>query len=395
MDIALMNINNIQQNPPLSIPFNKPYLEGRELTYIRDSIASGKISGDGTFSKKCHSFFESHYGFRRALLTTSCTDALEMAALLLNINEGDEVILPAFTFVSTANAFALRGAKLVFADSLPNHPNVDPQQIQELVTDRTRVICVVHYAGMACDMDPILETAARVGAVVVEDAAQAIDSYYKDQPLGTFGTFSAFSFHETKNIVCGEGGLIAINDPKYIPRAEVLREKGTNRSAFFRGEIDKYGWVDVGSSFLPSDILAAYLWGQLECIEKIQNRRRAIALRYRLHLETLANAGLLVLPELPLHATNNGHMFYLVCRSFVERTALISALRAKGVLATFHYLSLHTSPYFTKLHDGRALPNSDHFSDCLLRLPLYYELSDEQVDYVCSCIIDFFVTQAQ
>jgi dTDP-4-amino-4,6-dideoxygalactose transaminase len=383
-------MSNTQTQPSISIPFNKPYVEGRELTYIREAIAKGKLSGDGTFTKKCHSFFETRYGFRRSLLTTSCTDALEMAALLLDIREGDEVIVPAFTFVSTANAFALRGAKLVFADSLPNHPNIDPQQVKELITQRTKAICVVHYAGMACDMDSIIETAANVGAVVVEDAAQAVDSYYKGRPLGSFGTFSAFSFHETKNIICGEGGLIAINNPEYVQRAEVVREKGTNRSAFFRGEIDKYGWVDIGSSFLPSDVLAAYLWGQLECLDDIQQRRKAISARYKRRLDVLAKRDYFEIPQLPMHATDNGHMFYIVCRSLTERTNLIAALRTSGILATFHYLSLHSSPYFTDRHDGRVLPNSDHFADCLVRLPLFYELSDEQVDFICACIEAFF-----
>jgi dTDP-4-amino-4,6-dideoxygalactose transaminase len=390
MDLAAAIMSNTQMQKSIFIPFNKPYVEGRELTYIRDAIAAGKLSGDGAFSKKCHSFFESRYGFGRSLLTTSCTDALEMAALLLGICEGDEVILPAFTFVSTANAFALRGAKLVFADSLPNHPNIDPQQVKALITHRTKAICVVHYAGMACDMDSIIETATSVGAVVVEDAAQAVDSYYKGRPLGSFGTFSAFSFHETKNIICGEGGLIAINDPEYVLRAEVVREKGTNRSAFFRGEIDKYGWVDLGSSFLPSDVLAAYLWGQLECLDDIQRRRKAISARYKSRLDVLAKRGYFEIPRLPMHATDNGHMFYLVCRSLTERSSLIAALRASGILATFHYLSLHSSPYFTERHDGRVLPNSDHFTNCLVRLPLFYELSDEQVDFICACIEAFF-----
>lgn len=386
-------MNKASTQKSIAIPFNKPYLEGRELGYIRDAIATGKISGDGAFTRKCHSFFESRYGFVRTLLTTSCTDALEMAAILLNIQEGDEVIAPAFTFVSTANAFALRGAKLVFADSLSDHPNIDPQQVRLLVTPRTRAICVVHYAGMACDMDSILEIAASVGAIVVEDAAQAVDSFYKGRPLGSFGAFGAFSFHETKNVICGEGGMIVINDPKYVPRAEIVREKGTNRSAFFRGEIDKYGWVDVGSSFLPSDMLAAYLWGQLECLDNIQQRRKAISARYRDRLGALAKLGHFELPQLPVHATDNGHMFYIVCRSIAERSDLIAALRADGILATFHYLSLHSSPYFAERHDGRALPNSDRFTDCLLRLPLYYEITDQQVDFICNCIGIFFRAQ--
>lgn len=380
----------MKSQAPIIIPFNKPYLESRELGYIQDAIKTGKISGDGIYTKKCHSFFESRYGFSKALLTTSCTDALEMAALLLDIREGDEVIVPSFTFVSTANAFALRGAKLIFADSLPDHPNIDPQEIRALITPRTRVICVVHYAGMACDMDSILAIAASVGAIVVEDAAQAIDSYYKGRPLGSFGTFGTFSFHETKNIICGEGGMIAINDPKYELRAEIVREKGTNRSSFFRGEVDKYGWVDVGSSFLPSDMIAAYLWGQIECLDDIQQRRKTISARYTALLTPLASLGYFELPQLPANSTNNGHMFYIVCRSLVERMELISALRADGILATFHYLSLHSSPYFSSRHDGRALPNSDRFTDCLLRLPLYYELSDEQVNLICKCIEAFF-----
>ncbi len=384
-------MNDTQTQQSIFIPFNKPYVEGRELTYIRESIATGKLSGDGAFTKKCHTFFESRYGFERALLTTSCTDALEMAALLLDIRENDEVIVPAFTFVSTANAFALRGAKLVFADSLPNHPNIDPQQVKALITQRTKVICVVHYAGMACDMDSIIEIAASVGAVVIEDAAQAVDSYYKGRPLGSFGTFSAFSFHETKNVICGEGGLIAINNPEFVLRAEVVREKGTNRSAFFRGEIDKYGWVGLGSSFLPSDVLAAYLWGQLECLDNIQQRRKAISAHYKSRLNELAKRGYFEMPQLPMHATDNGHMFYIVCRSLTERTDLIAALRKSGVLATFHYLSLHSSPYFSERHDGRVLPNSDHFTNCLVRLPLFYELSEEQVEFICTRIEAFFL----
>lgn len=370
-----------------TIPFNKPYLHGRELVYIAQAVASGKISGDGLFTRKCHAFFEERYGFAKALMTTSCTDALEMCALLLDIKEGDEVIVPSFTFVSSANAFVLRGAKLVFADSEPNNPNIDAAQIEALITPRTRAIVVVHYAGVACDMDRIDEIARRHGVTVIEDAAQGIDSFYKGRPLGSIGALSAFSFHETKNVISGEGGLLAINDPRYIGRAEIIREKGTNRSSFFRGEVDKYGWVDVGSSFLPSDIVSAYLFAQLENLDTIQQRRKAIWQRYWDQLApTLPEYGI-TLPTVPEYATNNAHMFYLVCRDLDQRTALIAALKEQGIHAVFHYLSLHDSPYFQQKHDGRALPHSDRYTNCLVRLPLFYELSDADVDRVCNAII--------
>jgi dTDP-4-amino-4,6-dideoxygalactose transaminase len=323
-------------------------------------------------------------------MTTSCTDALEMCALLLDIQEGDEVIVPSFTFVSSANAFALRGAKLVFADSEKDNPNIDAGQLEALITPRTRAIVVVHYAGLACDMDRIDAIAKRHGVVVVEDAAQGIESFYKGRPLGSIGAMAAFSFHETKNVIAGEGGLLAINDAKYIGRAEIIREKGTNRSSFFRGEVDKYGWVDVGSSFLPSDIISAYLFAQLEVLDQIQARRKAIWQRYHDRLARVLPEYGVSLPVVPEFATNNGHMFYLVCRDLGQRTGLIAALKAQGVHAVFHYLSLHESPYFQKKHDGRQLPNSDRFTDCLVRLPLYYELTDDQVDFICDCIGAFF-----
>jgi len=369
------------------IPFNKPYLHGRELVYIAQAVASGKISGDGIFTKKCHEFFETTYGFGKTLMTTSCTDALEMCALLLNIQEGDEVIVPAFTFVSTANAFALRGAKLVFADSERDNPNVDPVEIEKLITEKTRAVVVVHYAGVACDMEPIIALCKRHNIPLIEDAAQAIDSYYKGTPLGSLGSMSAFSFHETKNVIAGEGGLLAINDPQYVARAEIIREKGTNRSSFFRGEVDKYGWVEVGSSFLPSDIISAYLYAQLENIDVIQNRRKAIWQRYHDKLVSHVPKFGVKLPVVPEWATNNGHMFYLVCRDLEQRTKLIDALKAKGIHAVFHYLSLHSSPYFAERHDGRPLPNSDRFSECLIRLPLFYELTDDQCDFVSESIV--------
>lgn len=369
------------------IPFNKPYLHGRELVYISEAVAGGKISGDGPFTKKCHDFFEGRYGFSKTLMTSSCTDALEMAAILLDIQLGDEVIVPAFTFVSSANAFALRGAKLVFADSEPDNPNVSVATIAPLITPRTKAIVVVHYAGVACDMDPILALAERHGVRVVEDAAQAIDSYYKGRPLGSLGALGTFSFHETKNVIAGEGGLLAINDPGYIHRAEIIREKGTNRSSFFRGEVDKYGWVDIGSSFLPSDIVSAYLFAQLENLEVIQARRKSLWQQYWNALAAEAPKHGVQLPVVPDYATNNAHMFYLVCPSLEVRTRLINGLKANGVHAVFHYLSLHSSPYFADKHDGRSIPNSDRFSDCLVRLPLFYELTDEQCAHVSDTVI--------
>lgn len=374
-----------------NIPFNKPYLHGRELVYIAESVASGKISGDGIFTKKCHEFFESKYSFKKTLLTTSCTDALEMAAILLDIKEGDEVILPSFTFVSTANAFALRGAKLVFADSSDNSPNVDPDGIEALITEKTKAIVVVHYAGVACDMGRIMSIANTAGIPVVEDAAQAIDSFYMDQPLGSIGALGAFSFHETKNIISGEGGLLAINDDSYALRAEIIREKGTNRSSFFRGEVDKYGWVDIGSSFLPSDIIAAYLFAQLENIELIQAKRNLIWERYYQELLPLSKkTGAFKLASLPSYATNNAHMFYLECESIEVRTALISHLKSSGVHAVFHYLPLHKSDFFAKKHDGRDLKNSDHYADCILRLPMFYELSERNITHVINSIASYF-----
>ncbi|MEL4482920.1 dTDP-4-amino-4,6-dideoxygalactose transaminase [Shewanella algae] len=371
------------------IPFNKPYLHGRELIYIAQAVSTGKISGDGTFTKKCHDFFEQRYGFKKVLMTTSCTDALEMAAILLNIQPGDEVIAPSYTFVSTVNAFALRGANIVFADSNPEHPNIDPIEISKLITPKTRAIVVVHYAGVACDMDAIMDIANRHNIPVIEDAAQAIDSYYKGKPLGSIGTFGTFSFHETKNIIAGEGGLLAINDEKYIHRAEIIREKGTNRSSFFRGEVAKYGWVDIGSSFLPSDIIAAYLYAQLENIDTIQARRKAIWQRYYDKLSIILTNTSIELPTVVDYSTNNAHMFYLVCENLEQRTALIQHLKDNGVHAVFHYLSLHSSEFYQEKHTVFSLPNSDLFTDALVRLPLFYELSDEQVDHICLKIKQF------
>jgi dTDP-4-amino-4,6-dideoxygalactose transaminase len=369
------------------IPFNKPYLIGKETQYIADAVATGKISGNGLFTQKCQGFFEQKYGFKKSLLTTSCTDALEMAAILANIKEGDEVIIPSFTFVSTALAFIRQGAKIVFADSYSNNPNIDADSIEALITPKTKAIVPVHYAGIACDMDKIMELANKYNLLVIEDAAQAIDSFYMDKngvkrALGSIGHFAAFSFHETKNIIAGEGGMLAINDERFIERSEIIWEKGTNRSQFFRGEINKYGWVDTGSSFLPSDIIAAFLWAQLENLESIQNKRKQIWQAYYDGLKNWATINNVLLPEMPQYATNNAHMFYLVCPNLDFRTKLIKHLLEHKIHAVFHYQSLHASPFYIDKHDGRILKNSDKLSDCLVRLPMYFELTNTDVELV-------------
>jgi len=374
----------------MPIGFNKPYLTGNETLYIQQAVALEKISGDGEFTKRCHRFFEQKYGFRKVLLTTSCTDALEMAAILTDIGPGDEVIMPAYTFVSTANAFVLRGARIVFADSSPENPNLDGALLESLITPRTKAVVPVHYAGVACDMDEIMRVARKYNLFVIEDAAQAVDSYHRNRPLGGIGHLAAFSFHETKNIMSGEGGMLVINDERFVKRAEIIREKGTNRSAFFRGEVDKYNWVDVGSSFLPSDIIAAFLYAQLENLDDIQGRRRQIWEWYHAALAPLAGAGLLQLPRIPDYATNNAHMFYVVCRDAQERDGLMGHLKEAGIHAVFHYLSLHDSPFYRDKHDGRALPQSDRYSNCLVRLPMYYELTQAQVESVAEAVTGFY-----
>ncbi len=374
----------------MKIPFNKPFLTGKELAYIGAAVASGKISGNGEFSRRCQRFFEEKYGFLKCLLTTSCTDALEMCAILSGVGPGDEVIVPSYTFVSSALAFVRQGAKIVFADSCADNPNLDPDQVEALITPHTRVIVPVHYAGVACDMDRIMDIARRHGLLVVEDAAQAVDSYYKGRPLGGIGHLAAFSFHETKNVISGEGGLLVVNDERFVRRAEIIWEKGTNRAEFFRGEVNKYGWVDTGSSFLPSEINAAFLWAQLECLEQIQHKRKSLWQTYYKALKPLADRGCFTLPVIPDYATNNAHMFYMTCRSLEERTALINGLREADILAVFHYLSLHASPYYAQRHDGRALPNCDCFADRLVRLPMYYELQESEVGQICSIITEFY-----
>jgi dTDP-4-amino-4,6-dideoxygalactose transaminase len=365
------------------IPFNKPYLTGKETHYIYDAVNSGKISGNGKYTQMCQAFFESTYGFKKVLLTTSCTDALEMCAMLANIKEGDEIIIPSFTFVSTAIAFVRQGAKIVFADSYLDNPNIDADKIEALITSKTKAIVTVHYAGVACDMDKIMALAEKYNLLVIEDAAQAIDSFYtgkngQKRALGSIGHMAAFSFHETKNIISGEGGMLTINDDRFVNRAEIIWEKGTNRAEFFRGEVNKYGWVDTGSSFLPSEIIAAFLWAQIENLSNIQSKRKLLWATYYQGIRSI-NCKEITLPKQPEYATNNAHMFYVVLENIEQRSKLILALKEKGFHAVFHYLSLHSSDFYKDKHDDRILDNSDKFTNCLLRLPFYYELDEKDV----------------
>lgn len=375
----------------MRIPFNKPYFTGKETGYIKEAVASGKISGNGEFTKKCHQFFEKKYGFKKCLLTTSCTDALEMAAILTEINKGDEVIVPSYTFVSTANAFVLRGANIVFADSCTDHPNIDVDNLEKLITPKTKALVIVHYAGIACNMDAIMKLVNKYNLYLIEDAAQAIDSYYKGKPLGSFGHFSTFSFHETKNIMSGEGGMLVINDSSFFERSEIIWEKGTNRTAFFRGEVNKYEWIDIGSSFLPSEITAAFLWAQLENLDVIQAQRQQIWDTYFKGLKKLQDANLLKLPIIQEGCTNNAHLFYIVCKNIHEQKELISFLRKKNIHAVFHYLSLHKSTFFENKYKGEELINSDRFEKCLVRLPLYYELTNYEQKFIINEIEKFYI----
>jgi len=374
------------------IPFNKPFLSGKETHYMYQAVDTGKLSGNGRFTKLCQNYFTERYGFKKCLLTTSGTDALEMCAMLCDLKPGDEVIVPSYTFVSTALAFLREGANVVFADSMDSNPNIDADKLESLITPRTKVIAPVHYAGIACDMDVIMALAEKYNLIVVEDAAQAIDSFYKGKALGGVGHLGAFSFHETKNITAGgEGGLLVINDERFARRSEILWEKGTNRAEFFRGAVNKYGWVDMGSSFLPAEINAAFLWAQLENLDMIQNRRKNIWNQYYEGLKDLEKKGCFRLPQIPDYATNNGHMFYLICRNLEERTALIKSLKDNGVTAPFHYLSLHKSDYYQS-HSSSIpeLPNCDRYADCLVRLPMYFELTDDQIKEICELIHRYY-----
>lgn len=371
------------------IPFNKPYMTGRELEYISQAHAAGHLSGDGPFTRRCHAWLEQRTRARRALLTHSCTAALEMAALLLDLEPGDEVIMPSFTFVSTANAFVLRGAVPVFVDIRPDTLNLDENLVEAAITPRTRAICVVHYAGVGCEMDAIMAIAARHGLAVVEDAAQGILSTYKERPLGSIGHLATLSFHETKNVISGEGGALLVNDARYVVRAEVIREKGTNRSQFFRGQVDKYTWVDIGSSYLPSEILAAFLAAQLEQADTITERRLAIWNAYHAAFADLEAAGRVRRPVIPAHCTHNAHMYYLLLPDLPARTAFIEHLKQAGVGAVFHYIPLHSSPAGRKFgRAATAMSVTDDTSDRLVRLPLW--LPDLAVERVIAGVRDFF-----
>ncbi len=375
----------------MKIPFNRPYTTGKEIQNIKDAIKNGHLSGNGNYTKMCHDFFKTKYGFKKTLLTTSCTDALEMCAILLEIKPGDEIIVPSYTFVSSALAFVRQGAKIIFADSSPDNPNIDVTKVEKLINSRTKAIVCVHYAGVAVDMNYLMNIANKYKLFVVEDAAQSIDSFYKTKPLGTIGHLSTFSFHETKNINSGEGGLLAINDSRFIKRAEIIWEKGTNRTSFFKGEVNKYGWKDIGSSFLPSEIVAAFLYAQLLNLDDIQNRRKYLWQKYYDFLHPISGNVGIKLPFIPDFSTNNAHMFYLVCNSIEQRSTFISHLKKNGIHAVFHYQSLHKSDYYKhKYKDvNLELPYSDLYSDRLVRLPLYYELSDDELNFIIKVIIDF------
>ncbi len=373
----------------IQIPFNRPTLMGNELAYIADAVRSGHISGDGLYTKKCHALLEQTLGVPKVLLTTSCTHALEMAALLLDIQPGDEVIIPSFTFVSTVNAFVLRGARPVFADIRPDTLNLDEARLEALITPRTKAIAVVHYAGVGCEMDAILEIARRHGLAVMEDNAHGLFGKYKGRFLGTFGGLATQSFHETKNVTCGEGGALLINEPQYVERAEIIREKGTNRSRFFRGQVDKYTWVDIGSSYLPSDALAAFLYAQLECRDAIQARRGQIWHYYNEHLQDWASDNAVRLPTIPDHCEQPYHMFYLLLPSLAKRSALIAHLKSRGILSVFHYLPLHLSDMGRKFGGQPGdCPVTEDVSDRLLRLPFYNSITEDELACVVAAILD-------
>ncbi len=374
----------------MHIPFNRPFFSGKEFEFIQEAIKSWQLSGDGSFTKKCHAYFKRELGTPKALLTTSCTHALEMAALLLDIAPGDEIIVPSFTFVSTVNAFALRGARPVFIDIRPDTLNLDETKLESLITPRTKAILVVHYAGVACEMDPILKVAAKHNIAVVEDNAHGLFGKYKGRYLGTLGCLATQSFHETKNFTCGEGGALLINDPQYIERAEIIREKGTNRSRFFRGQVDKYTWVDLGSSYLPSDILAAFLYAQLEARDTIQAKRRRIWEYYDENLKAWAGDGAVKLPSVPEDCEHPYHMYYLVLPSLEKRQALISHLNARNINSVFHYQPLHLSN-MGQLFGGKTgdCPVTEAVSDRLLRLPFYNDLTEEEQARVVAAMKEF------
>lgn len=371
----------------MNVPFNKPYMTGKELWYISQAHASGHLAGDGQFTKKCSAWLEQRIGCQKALLTHSCTAALEMAAILTDVQPGDEVIMPSYTFVSTANAFVLRGAIPVFVDIRPDTLNIDETKIEDAITPRTKVIVPVHYAGVGCEMDTIMDIARRHNLLVVEDAAQGIMSTYKGRPLGGIGHMAALSFHETKNIISGEGGALLINDPRFVERAEMIREKGTNRSQFFRGQVDKYTWVDIGSSYLPGEIVAAFLWAQMEEADAINKRRLDIWANYHQWFASLANAEKVHRPAAPRECVHNAHMYYLLMPSLTHRTTFIERLKAKGIHTVFHYIPLHSSPRGqTKGRTAGDMGNTDSVANRLVRLPLWLGLEDQLADVIAEVV---------
>ncbi|HEY4662912.1 MAG TPA: dTDP-4-amino-4,6-dideoxygalactose transaminase [Candidatus Humimicrobiaceae bacterium] len=375
----------------IKIPFNKPYIIGKELYYIAQAVLSGRISGDGTFSNKCAKLIQDRYKIKKVLLTTSCSTALDMSAILCNIKSGDEIILPSYTFVSTANSFYTRGTKLRFVDIRRDTLNIDENEIEEVITPRTRAIVVVHYAGIGCEMNKIMDIAKRNNLLVVEDSAHGLESTYNGKYLGTIGDIGCYSFHETKNITCGEGGAILINNEEFSERAEIIREKGTNRSKFFRGEIDKYTWIDIGSSYLPSEILSAFLYAQLENIEMITRKRLDLWNYYYNNLDDLEKKGFIKRPFIPDNCSHNGHLFYILLENKKVRDLLLKYFKNKGILAIFHYLPLHLSPIGKKIgYRTGQLPITEELSSCLIRLPMFYGLSRIEQDMVLDNLISFF-----
>jgi dTDP-4-amino-4,6-dideoxygalactose transaminase len=373
----------------IQIPFNRPFIIGNELCYIAQAVQKGQLAGDGEFTKKCNAWMEQKFGAKKVLLTHSCTAALEMAALLADIQAGDEVILPSYTFVSTANAFVLRGAVPVWCDIREDTLNIDESKIEALITEKTKAIVPVHYAGVGCEMDVIMEIAQRHNLLVIEDAAQAVTATYRGRNLGTIGHLGCYSFHETKNLIAGEGGALVINDPRFIERAEIIREKGTNRSKFFRGQVDKYTWVDIGSSYLPSELIAAFLYAQLEEADKINHKRLALWGAYYQGLKPLMDSGKLRLPVIPSHCGHNAHMFYIILPTPTQRDALMAGLREQGIYSVFHYIPLHTAPMGRSVQPSvPVLPVTEAIAPRLLRLPLFYELTTEQVEHVVQSIKD-------
>ena len=372
------------------LPFIRPYIPKKTYYHLFRALMSGNLSGNGKYTALCQSWFEKRFGFLKTILTTSCTDALEMTSILSEIRPGDEVILPSFTFMSTANPFLLRGAELVFADCQGDIPDIDPAHVESLLTTKTRAVVVMHYSGIACDMDRIMKTAAGSDLLVIEDAAHAIDGYYKGKALGSIGHLGTFSFHATKNIISGEGGMLAVNDGRFTRRAEIIWEKGTNRAAFHRGEVDRYNWVDMGSSFLPSDLIASVLYSQLEHFDSIQESRKRIWWEYYNQMKPLEDQGLLKRPMVPGYSSVNGNFFYILAGSLEERDRLQAHLKNKGIHTAFHYFPLHTSPFYRDRYKGPALPNAKRFSDCILRLPFYYGLHQKQIETVVKAVRSFY-----